>query len=168
VISILKLPKLLISCEILEFVGLCHEAPNSFTLILCFSQIFAPALVNGANFQKGYVLVSDNLFMVDIASDMTQSKIGLSNRNLNKENYFMVFILDKPQKVSFWMKNTKIDLSIAFINEESRIVEISNLKANSLKQKISKNNDIKYALEVPKGYFIENQIRVGDYFQIFK
>jgi hypothetical protein len=144
------------------------KRPTLLTLILCFSQIFAPALANGANFQKGYVLVSDNLFMVDIASDMTQSKIGLSNRNLNKENYFMVFILDKPQKVSFWMKNTKIDLSIAFINEESRIVEISNLKANSLKQKISKNNDIKYALEVPKGYFIENQIRVGDYFQIFK
>jgi uncharacterized membrane protein (UPF0127 family) len=144
------------------------KRPTLLTLILCFSQIFVPALANGANFQKGYVLVSDNLFMVDIASDMTQSKIGLSNRNLNKENYFMVFILDKPQKVSFWMKNTKIDLSIAFINEESRIVEISNLKANSLKQKISKNNDIKYALEVPKGYFIENQIRVGDYFQIFK
>jgi uncharacterized membrane protein (UPF0127 family) len=144
------------------------KRPTLLTLILCFSQIFAPALANGANFQKGYVLVSDNLFMVDIASDMTQSKIGLSNRNLNKENYFMVFILDKPQKVSFWMKNTKIDLSIAFINEESRIVEISNLKANSLKQKISKNNDIKYALEVPKGYFTENEIRVGDYFQIFK
>ena len=144
------------------------KRPTLLTLILCFSQIFAPALANGANFQKGYVLVSDNLFMVDIASDMTQSKIGLSNRNLNKENYFMVFILDKPQKVSFWMKNTKIDLSIAFINEESRIVEISNLKANSLKQKISKNNDIKYALEVPKGYFIENQIRVGYYFQLFK
>jgi len=144
------------------------KRPSLLTLILCFSQIFAPALANGATFQKGYVLVSDNLFMVDIASDMTQSKIGLSNRNLNKENYFMVFILDKPQKVSFWMKNTRIDLSIAFINEESRIVEISNLQANSLKQKISKNNDIKYALEVPKGYFIENQIRVGDYFQIFK
>ncbi len=144
------------------------KRPTLMTLILCFSQIFAPALANGANFQKGYVLVSDNLFKVDIASDITQSKIGLSNRNLNKDNYFMVFILDKPQKVSFWMKNTKIDLSIAFINEESRIVEISNLKANSLKQKISKSNNIKYALEVPKGFFIENQIRVGDYFQLFK
>lgn len=144
------------------------KRPTLMTLILCFSQIFAPALANGANFQKGYVLVSDNLFKVDLASDITQSKIGLSNRNLNKDNYFMVFILDKPQKVSFWMKNTKIDLSIAFINEESRIVEISNLKANSLKQKMSKSNNIKYALEVPKGYFIENQIRVGDYFQLFK
>ncbi len=144
------------------------KRPTLMTLILCFSQIFAPALANGANFQKGYVLVSDNLFKVDIASDITQSKIGLSNRNLNKDNYFMVFILDKPQKVSFWMKNTKIDLSIAFINEESRIVEISNLKANSLKQKMSKSNNIKYALEVPKGFFIENQIRVGDYFQLFK
>jgi uncharacterized membrane protein (UPF0127 family) len=144
------------------------KRPTLMSLILCFSQIFVPALANGANFQKGYVLVSDNLFMVDIASDTTQSKIGLSNRNLNKDNYFMVFILDKPQKVSFWMKNTRIDLSIAFINTENRIVEISNLKANSLKQKISKNNDIKYALEVPKRYFIENQIRVGDYFQLFK
>ncbi len=144
------------------------KRPTLMTLILCFSQIFAPALANGANFQKGYVLVSDNLFKVDIVSDITQSKIGLSNRNLNKDNYFMVFILDKPQKVSFWMKNTKIDLSIAFINEESRIVEISNLKANSLKQKMSKSNNIKYALEVPKGFFIENQIRVGDYFQLFK
>ena len=144
------------------------KRPTLMSLILCFSQTFVPVLANGANFQKGYVLVSDNLFMVDIASDTTQSKIGLSNRNLNKDNYFMVFILDKPQKVSFWMKNTRIDLSIAFINTENRIVEISNLKANSLKQKISKNNDIKYALEVPKGYFIENQIRVGDYFQIFK
>lgn len=144
------------------------KRPTLMSLILCFSQTFVPALANGANFQKGYVLVSDNLFMVDIASDTTQSKIGLSNRNLNKDNYFMVFILDKPQKVSFWMKNTRIDLSIAFINTENRIVEISNLKANSLKQKISKNNDIKYALEVPKRYFIENQIRVGDYFQLFK
>ena len=144
------------------------KRPSLLTLILCFSQIFAPALANGTTFQKGYVLVSDNLFKVDIASDITQSKIGLSNRNLNKDNYFMVFILDKPQKVSFWMKNTKIDLSIAFINEESRIVEISNRKANSLKQKISKSNNIKYALEVPKGFFIENQIRVGDYFQLFK
>ena len=80
----------------------------------------------------------------------------------------MVFILDKHQKVSFWMTITKIDFSIAFINEESRIVEISNRKANSLKQKISKSNNIKYALEVPKGFFIENQIRVGDYFQLFK
>ena len=144
------------------------KRPTLLVLILWCSQIFAPALANGAIFQKGYALVSDNLFMVDIASDMTQSKIGLSNRDLNKENYFMVFILDSPQKVNFWMKNTRIDLSIAFIDSESKIVEISDLKANSRKQKISKNNNIKYALEVPKGYFVENQISIGDYFQLFK
>ena len=137
-------------------------------LILSISQVFTPAIANEANFQKGYVLVSDSLFMVDIASGVYQSQIGLSNRKLIKDDYFMVFIFDKPQKVSFWMKNTKIDLSIAFIDSKSQIVEISNLKANSLKQKISKNNDIKYALEVPKGFFIENQIKVGDYLQLFK
>jgi uncharacterized membrane protein (UPF0127 family) len=137
-------------------------------LIFSFSQVLTPALANEANFHKGYVLISDNLFMVEIASDISQSKIGLSNRNQIKDNYFMIFIFDEPQKVSFWMKNTKIDLSIAFIDSKSQIVEISNLKANSLKRKISKNNNIKYALEVPKGYFIENQIKVGDYLQLFK
>ena len=43
--------------------------------------------------------------------------MGLSGRNFDKNNYRMVFVFESPQRVDFWMKNTKIDLSIAFIDK---------------------------------------------------
>ena len=80
----------------------------------------------------------------------------------------MVFIFDAPQKVSFWMKDTKIDLSLIFIDSNNRVNQITALKANSLKRKSSKSSDIKYVLEVPKYYLTQNEIDMGDNFQLFK
>ncbi len=80
----------------------------------------------------------------------------------------MVFIFDTPQKVSFWMKDTKIDLSLIFIDSNNRVNQITALKANSLKRKSSKSSDIKYVLEVPKYYLTQNEIDMGDNFQLFK
>jgi len=80
----------------------------------------------------------------------------------------MVFIFDAPQKVSFWMKDTKIDLSLIFIDSNNRVNQITALKANSLKRKSSKSSDIKYVLEVPKYYLTQNEIDMGDSFQLFK
>jgi hypothetical protein len=45
----------------------------------------------------------------------------------------MLFVYNQPQRVSFWMKDTKKDLSIAFIGSNNRIIQIANLKAQSLK-----------------------------------
>jgi uncharacterized membrane protein (UPF0127 family) len=66
------------------------------------------------------------------------------------------------------MKDTKIDLSLALIDSNNKVNQIISLKANSLKRKSSKSNDIKYVLEVPKGYLTQNEIGVGDNFQLFK
>ena len=127
-----------------------------------------PNSSHGATPNKGYALVAGTLFQVEIAISPTQRQIGLSNRGLSKDNYFMIFIFDYPQKVNFWMKDTKIDLSIAFIDSKNKVSEISSLKANSLKNKMSQSNDILYAIEVPKGFFKQNNIVIGDDFQLFK
>jgi uncharacterized membrane protein (UPF0127 family) len=60
------------------------------------------------------------------------------------------------------MKNTKIDLSIAFIDKNNRINQIESLKANSLKMVSSRSEEIKYAFEVLRGYFTKMGIKVGD------
>ena len=125
-------------------------------------------VANAARFEKGYSLVGDHLFKVELAETPSQRQIGLSNRGHDKKNYFMVFIFESPQKVSFWMKDTKIDLSLVFIDSNNKVNEIISLKANSLNSKISKSSNIKYALEVPKGYVTQNAIAVGDNFQLFK
>ena len=118
-------------------------------------------------FEKGYALIGQELIRVEIAKTASEQRVGLAGRNQGSKNFFMAFILDEPQQVSFWMKNTKVNLSIAFINANGVVVEISKLTANSIVPVTSKDKDIKYALEVPIGFFKKNQIVVGSNFQIF-
>jgi uncharacterized membrane protein (UPF0127 family) len=139
-----------------------------FTFLLGLALAVSSQLANAAPFEKGYALVGDHLLEVELAATSTQRQIGLSNRGLEKKYYFMVFIFDTPEKVSFWMKDTKIDLSLALIDSNNKVNQIISLKANSLKRNSSKSNDIKYVLEVPKGYLTQNEIGVGDNFQLFK
>ena len=121
-----------------------------------------------AKFKTGYSLVADQLIPVEIAQTQAEREMGLSGRNFDKNNYRMVFVFENPQRVNFWMKNTKIDLSIAFIDKNNRINQIESLKANSLKTISSRSEQIKYAFEVPRGYFTKMGIKVGDEFLIFK
>ena len=73
----------------------------------------------------------------------------------------MLFVYDKVQIVYFWMKNTSIPLSIAYINNSGLITEINDLEPFSLKVDRS-SNPVLYALEVNRGFFKRNGIKVGD------
>jgi uncharacterized membrane protein (UPF0127 family) len=66
------------------------------------------------------------------------------------------------------MKDTRKDLSIAFINVNNQIIQTENLKARSLKIVRSKSSQVKYAFEAPKGFFSVNTIKIGDEVLIFK
>jgi uncharacterized membrane protein (UPF0127 family) len=115
-----------------------------------------------------YALVGSHLIMVELAQSENERMVGLSNRDLNSRNSYMVFIFENPQAVSFWMKDTRKDLSVAFINSNNKIMQIENLAAKSLKSIKSKSSDIKYAIEVPKGFFKKKGIQIGDDVIIFK
>ena len=120
------------------------------------------------SFEQGYLLVGRELIMVEFAQTKDEQRTGLSNRALHSNNSFMLFIYDQPQQVSFWMKDTRKDLSIAFINDNNQIIQTENLKARSLKIVKSKSPQIKYAFEAPKGFFNVNNIKIGDEVLIFK
>ena len=120
------------------------------------------------SFEQGYLLVGRELIMVEFAQTKDEQRTGLSNRALHSNNSFMLFIFDQPQQVSFWMKDTRKDLSIAFISANNQIIQTENLKARSLKIVKSKSPQIKYAFEAPKGFFNVNNIKIGDEVLIFK
>ena len=120
------------------------------------------------SFEQGYLLVGRELIMVEFAQTKDEQRTGLSNRALSASNSFMLFIYDQPQQVSFWMKDTSKDLSIAFINANNQIIQTENLKARSLKIVKSKSSEVKYAFEAPKGFFSVNNIKIGDEVLIFK
>ena len=81
------------------------------------------------------------------------------------DNTGMIFIWDKDQILSFWMKNTPHPLSIAYIDSKGKIRDIFDMKPYSLESVVS-TVSVRYALEVPQGWFEKNNIHPGDYLSL--
>jgi len=113
-------------------------------------------------FEEVSIEIAGKVIEVEVAVTEVQRNLGLSSRPRTSTKYFMLFVFDAPQQVSFWMKDTNRDLSIAFVDKKNKVIQIENLKARSLKTVQSKSTQIKYALEVPRGYFAKNNIKIGD------
>lgn len=74
----------------------------------------------------------------------------------------MLFIFEKDQILGFWMKNTICPLSIAYIDSTGHIRDIFDMKPQSLAT-VESTVSVRYALEVPQGWFQKESINVGDY-----
>lgn len=86
--------------------------------------------------------------------------IGLSGR-YELDERGMLFYFARPHRGSFWMKNTHVDLSIAFVSADSRIVEIREMKAES-EEFVTPAVDFRFAIEAQPGWYARNGIAVGD------
>lgn len=104
---------------------------------------------------KEYVELDLNgtTLMAEVAKTDQERQTGLMNRDSLDENKGMIFVFDSEKRVSFWMKNTRIPLSIAYIGKDGTIYEIYDLEPYSLEPRPSKRSSILYALEVNRGYF---------------
>ncbi|MDR0654779.1 MAG: DUF192 domain-containing protein [Treponema sp.] len=86
---------------------------------------------------------------------------GLMYRRSLDDGKGMLFIFEEDEILSFWMKNTLIPLSIAFIAADGRIVEIHDMEPEDLST-IRSGYPCRYALEVPRGWFRRAGIAPGD------
>ena len=101
---------------------------------------------------------------VEIADDAESRRTGLMHRKSMDENRGMLFVFDSDQKLSFWMKNTLIPLSIAYISSDGEILEIYDMKPESLRP-VESVNSVRYALEMNRGWFERNGIEAGDFIE---
>ena len=74
----------------------------------------------------------------------------------------MLFMFPSPRHMNFWMKDTLIPLSIAYINSDGFVREIYDMQPLEESPVPSIMNDLLYALEVPVGWFQKNGILPGD------
>ena len=98
---------------------------------------------------------------LEIPSNPRDFNMGLMFREKLGQDSGMLFIFNEVSEKSFHMKNTSIPLDIAFINKDGIIESIKELKPHNLNPVYSES-EVLYALEVNKGWFIENNIKVGD------
>jgi hypothetical protein len=86
---------------------------------------------------------------------------GLMFRKNLASNSGMLFIFEEEQRLSFWMKNTYIPLSIAYIDGRGYIRDIYDMKPLDDSVTYPSKSPVKYALEVNRGWFGVNDITPG-------
>lgn len=99
-----------------------------------------------------------------IATTPEQRQTGLMFRKEMPQHEGMIFVFDQPAKQCFWMKNTLIPLSAAFVSDDGIIVNIEEMKPLALDAHCSAL-PVRYVLEMNKGWFAKKGIRVGSKLQ---
>ncbi len=101
--------------------------------------------------------------LAEVADDEDERQRGLMGRTELAENAGMLFAFKREQTLSFWMKNTLIPLSIAYIAADGRIVDIQDMEPlDDEPPHYVSAEPVKYALEVNQGFFAEHGVEVGD------
>ena len=88
---------------------------------------------------------------------------GLGGRESLSEGYGMLFIFEKADFQSFWMKDMKFPIDIIWIDETKRVVFVKNkVSPASYPETFSPKVSAKYVLETPAGFSEKNRLKVGD------
>jgi len=109
--------------------------------------------------------IGDKIVNVEIADTPASRDQGLMFRQHLAADSGMLFVFDDDDQRGFWMKNTVIPLSIAFLDSSGYILNIEDLIPHDCRSKYS-NGPARYALEMNQGWFDINDIHQGDLISI--
>jgi len=98
---------------------------------------------------------------VEIADQPDERTRGLMGRTELPDDRGMLFVFDRPQPLGFWMKNTYIPLSIAFVGADGKIVNIDDMRPQDESTHWSRGLAL-YAIEMRQGWFATKGIVAGE------
>jgi uncharacterized membrane protein (UPF0127 family) len=115
--------------------------------------------------EKIELAINNKTFTVEVARTQDEQSRGLMYRKSMGEYEGMIFVYPEYRRGAFWMKNTQIPLSIAFIRRDGEVVDIQDMKPYS-ENPIEPRLSYVYALELNKGAFARAGVGVGDVIRI--
>lgn len=123
---------------------------------------FIISLWLGCKGRKGVAHFNNDSLIVEVAETPKELEKGLMGRKFLDKDKGMLFIFKREGIYPFWMKNTYIPLSIAFIDKNYKIVQIEDMEPFDTISLHTPFSPIKYALEVNRGWFKRHNIKRGD------
>jgi len=99
---------------------------------------------------------------VELAITDAQKARGLMYRREMPDNNGMLFIYESPAPAAYWMKNTFLPLSIAFIGADRRIINMTDMAPNNSTRTYPSRGPCQYVLEVNQGWFERHGVKEGD------
>jgi uncharacterized protein len=112
-------------------------------------------------FRTTQIQIGNETLDVELAETPQQLAKGLRFRETIAEDAGMLFIFPKPQRLSFWMKDASIPLSIAYIQPDGKIVQIRAMRPYDETPAPSLSDAVTYALLVNQGWFERHGISAG-------
>jgi hypothetical protein len=125
------------------------------------------SVVHSQSILKIPLYIQHKEIRVEVAKTPEERSYGLMGRKHLGKDEGMLFIFETEDYHGFWMKDTLIPLSIAFIDKDGRIVWITDMKPLTLNSHVPPK-PILYALEMNKGWFSSCGIQVGDFVRFSK
>ena len=136
-------------------------------LLLCISLALAVATAASAQTEAQAKLDSITLqagmhnIRAEVARSPLQTQTGMMFRTNIAENEGMIFVFPYPHQASFWMKNTLVPLSAAYLDSEGVILEIHNLEPHNTNAVKAASENVQYVLETSQGWFKRKNITPG-------
>jgi uncharacterized protein len=95
-----------------------------------------------------------------VATSVNERATGLMHRKEMPQHEGMLFVFEQPTVQCFWMKNTLLPLSIAFLNDDGTVVNIRDMQPQALDSHCS-DKPVRYVLEMNQGWFAKRGIKPG-------
>jgi uncharacterized protein len=132
------------------------------TFALALALVASAACAQEPQMNLPRVRLSAGMHQIDaqLAATNEQRMTGLMHRKDMPQHEGMLFVFDQPSQQCFWMKNTLLPLSIAFVEDDGTIANIDEMAPQTLDSHCSVK-PVRYVLEMNKGWFARKGIKAG-------
>jgi uncharacterized membrane protein (UPF0127 family) len=129
---------------------------------LVFAAAAVPAGAQDPQTNLPRVTLSAGMHQIDaqVAQTPEQRATGLMHRKEMPQHEGMLFAFERPSVQCFWMKDTLLPLSAAFITDDGTVVNIANMKPLALDSHCS-DKPVRYVLEMNQGWFAKKGVKPG-------
>lgn len=126
--------------------------------------LVATSAFAAAKFKQGALTIAQGakraVLQVEVADTPEARAQGLMSRQRLAENAGMLFLFDDQALWGFWMKNTLIPLAVAFIADDGTVVNVDEMKAQTLDPHCSAK-PVRFVLEMNTGWFTKHGVKAG-------
>lgn len=142
-----------------------NKTGKSLLSMLALAALLSPLCASAQeepqmNLQR--IKLSAGMHVIDTQVALTpeQRQIGLMFRKEMPQHEGMIFVFEQVAQQCFWMKNTRLPLTAAFVADDGTIVNMADMKPQTLDSHCS-SQPVRYVLEMNKGWFAKKGIKAG-------
>ena len=148
---------------------LIHNTDMTHTRFLAIGLLVAAFCVGPAaaqpapqlNLPRTTLSIGIHQLQVQVAQTPEQHATGLMYRTDMPQQEGMLFVFGAPSQQCFWMKNTLIPLTAAFLADDGTIVNLEDMQAQTTQSHCS-TKPVRYVLEVNQGWFAKKGLKAGN------